>query len=284
MRRKTGLLVMSVVLACMAVFGAQVPPDDETVWRAFIAWFKTAPPSGNPLASYPATLEAAGTPQPEIQRRMGLIARLFGERSDWVELYFDKAFARPATGNPARDGFASAPSAFLADAVKGLSPGTALDAGMGQGRNAIYLASQGWTATGFDLSGEAVRAARANAAKAGVRIETAKASYADFDFGTGKWDLIVLAFAWAPVTDAGFVAKLSASLSSRGRVVFEHFIDDPASPRRAAMHTLMPEELRTLFKDFRIERYEEVIDTGDWGGPGQRLVRMVAAKPQDQGR
>ena len=32
-----------------------------------------------------------------------------------------------------------------------LKPGTALDVGMGQGRNALFLARQGWDVTGFDV-------------------------------------------------------------------------------------------------------------------------------------
>jgi 2-polyprenyl-3-methyl-5-hydroxy-6-metoxy-1,4-benzoquinol methylase len=88
----------------------------------------------------------------------------------------------------------------VVESVKGVPAGTALDGGMGQGRNAVYLATQGWKVTGFDLSGQAVKAASANAAKAGVGVDAVKASYADFDFGTARWDLIVLIFAWAPMT------------------------------------------------------------------------------------
>jgi 2-polyprenyl-3-methyl-5-hydroxy-6-metoxy-1,4-benzoquinol methylase len=150
---------------------------------------------------------------------------------------------------------------------------------MGQGRNAIHLAKAGWRVTGFDLSAEAVAAAQANARQAGVRMEAVKASYADFPFGDNKWDLIVLAFAWAPVTDPAFVSRLRQSLRPGGLVVFEHFIDDPARPRPATMYALKPGQLRTLFDGFDIVRYEEVDDVGDWGGPGSRLVRMVAKRP-----
>ena len=149
---------------------------------------------------------------------------------------------------------------------------------MGQGRNAVYLATQGWTVTGFDLSGEGVKAAVTNAAKAGVRLDAVKASYADFDFGTAKWDLIVLIFAWAPIDDPAFVARLARSLRPNGRIVFEHFIDDPAAPRPPIMHALKPGQLREALKDFRLDRYEELTDLGDWGGPDKQLVRAVAVK------
>lgn len=280
MLTKRSTAAVLFVLACLAGLGAQAPQDDETTWRAFMAWFKAAPPArGNPLGAYAASLQAAGTPEADAKRQVGVLMKMLRERSDWVEVWYDKAFSRPATGDPPTDGFASEPSAIVIDTVKGLTPGTALDAGMGQGRNAVYLAQQGWRVSGFDLSGEAIKAAGANAAKAGVRIDMTKASYADFDFGTAKWDLIVLTFAWAPMDDPAFVARLRTSLRSGGRIVFEHVVDDPANPRPSAMHALKSGQLRELLTGFRLDRYEELIDLGDWGGPDMQLVRAVAVKP-----
>ncbi len=273
------VLVALVVLACLAGPAAQGPQGDEAAWRAFMAWFKSAPPvRANPFAAYAASLQAAGTPEAEARRQVGVLMTMMRERSDWVELYYDKIYTVPLTGDPASDGFTTDPSALVVEAVKGLAPGTALDAGMGQGRNAVYLARQGWSVTGFDVSAEALTAARANAAAAGVRMETLKASYAGFDFGTARWDAIVLIFAWAPVDDPAFIARLRTSLRPGGRIVFEHFTDDPASPRPAVMHALKPGQLRELLSDFRLDRYEEVTDLGDWGGPDSQLVRVVAVK------
>src|SRR4029450_11561903 len=44
----------------------------------------------------------------------------------------------------------TSPKPFLVDVVKGLKPGRSLDVGMGQGRNTIYLAQQGWDSVGCD--------------------------------------------------------------------------------------------------------------------------------------
>jgi 2-polyprenyl-3-methyl-5-hydroxy-6-metoxy-1,4-benzoquinol methylase len=187
-------------------------------------------------------------------------------------------FSKLLTGDPETDGFTGEPSALLIEAAKGLTPGVALDAGMGQGRNAVYLAGKGWTVTGFDLSAEAVKSAQANAARAGVRIDADKASYADFDFGTAKWDLIVLTFAWAPMTDEAFVARLRSSLKPNGRIVFEHFIEDQERPRPPAMQALKLGQLRELLKGFRLDRYEEITGLADWAGPDTPMVRAVAVK------
>jgi SAM-dependent methyltransferase len=272
----------AVVLACAGALATQAPQDDEAVWKAFLSWCRTSPPApGNPVGAYGASLQASGTPAEEVKRQSGLLMRmLMSGRSDWVEVFYDRTFntSRPLTGDPPTDGFASTPSAIVIDAAKGLQAGAALDGGMGQGRNAVYLATQGWKVTGFDVSAHAVKCARANAETAGVRLDAVKASYADFDFGTAKWDVIVLIFAWAPMDDPAFVEKLGASLKPNGRIVFEHFLENPTPPRPPAMHALKPGQLREALKGFRLERYEELTDLADWGGPDMQVVRAVAVK------
>src|SRR5712664_3614565 len=43
------------------------------------------------------------------------------------------------------------PNALLVNTAKNLKPGKALDLGMGQGRNSIFLAKEGWDVTGVDI-------------------------------------------------------------------------------------------------------------------------------------
>jgi 2-polyprenyl-3-methyl-5-hydroxy-6-metoxy-1,4-benzoquinol methylase len=269
-------LILAVSLLCSG--NCQTPPDQEEVWSAFLDWFRTALLNGDPFRGYAEELQKQGKSHEEIKRQAAILSKLFSEREDWVEIYFDRVFSRPVTGDPARDGFNSAPSTFLIEATKKLKPGTALDVGMGQGRNTVYLAQQGWDMTGFDISQKAIDASNLNAEKAGVRIKTIKSSYDKFDFGREKWDLIVLIFAWAPMSDPDFVTRLHTSLRRGGRIIFEHFIDDPEHPYAGPIRALQPGKLRTFFRDFRIERYEEEEGIGDFGGPGSKLVRMVAQK------
>jgi len=253
---------------------AQEKPDDDAIWKAFISWFKSAPKESDPFKGYTAKLGQEGVPETEIQRRVAAIIRLFSERPEGAEVFFDWFYSQPTAGDPAKESAFSKPTAFLVDTVKGKKPGVALDVGTGQGRNAVYLARQGWDVTGMDISQAGLDAARASAAKAGASIRTEKAAYATFDFGVNKWDLIVIVFAWAPVSDPAFVAKLKTSLRPGGAVLYEHFLGPQAPMIRAPG----PNELKTFFSGFSIEFYEETQGPADWGGPKSRVVRMLARK------
>jgi len=62
---------------------------------------------------------------------------------------------------------------FVLQQLDGLSPRRVLDLGCGQGRNAIWLASQGHQVTGLDLSLVAIRQAQEIAEAAGFDVDFA---------------------------------------------------------------------------------------------------------------
>lgn len=288
-------LALSVVLITAAAAGAAVRTPtpaqtqaparsaaavpDEQVWSEFIAWFRQAPARPDVFQLYGEELAKRGSTREEIGRRFGVIMRLFAVKPEGAEVFYDKTFGRPAlTGRPEEDGFASVPSEFLIGAVKGVAPGRALDLGMGQGRNAVALAKAGWAVTGVDVSGEAVAAAGRNAAAAGVALEGVKSDYGSFDLGRDAWDLVAMIFAWAPVDEPAFVERVRTSLKPGGLVVFENFVSTPERPHAPMVRALPPGATRQAFAGFEIVSYEESTGTGDWGGPGSNLVRMVARR------
>ena len=271
------VMLLAVGLLLAGIAEAQGVPDDTAVWSAFIGWFRTAPDGPNPLGAYAAKLGEEGLDAAEVGRRMTVIVRLFAEKPEGAEVFYDRTYARPLTGDPSRDS-PRAPSAFVVEAVKGLKPGAALDLGTGQGRNAVHLARAGWAVTGVDVSQVGLDAAQANAAAAGVSIRTEKGAYETYDMGVGRWDLVAAIFAWAPVRDPSFLARLKSALKPGGVILFEHFVDDPEEPHAPMVRALRPDELKTLFADFELVSYEETETTADWGGPGSKVVRMVARK------
>src|SRR6185295_18913119 len=86
------------------------------------------------------------------------------------------------------------PNAFLLKSVQGKTPGTALEIGMGQGRNTIAMARLGWDVTGIDISDEGIRQALAEAKKQNLKIHTLVMSADDFDYGSARYDLIYATF------------------------------------------------------------------------------------------
>jgi 2-polyprenyl-3-methyl-5-hydroxy-6-metoxy-1,4-benzoquinol methylase len=63
-------------------------------------------------------------------------------------------------------------------------PGRALEMGMGDGRNIIFLAQRGWDVTGSDLAEVSVAKAKKRAGDVGVKINALVQDADKFDFGT----------------------------------------------------------------------------------------------------
>lgn len=91
------------------------------------------------------------------------------------------------------------PNAFLAEMAGRLPQGgPVLCLAEGEGRNAVWLAKQGFRVTGIDASAVGLAKARKLADAAGVVIETVHADLADADLGEARWDGIVSIFCHLP--------------------------------------------------------------------------------------
>jgi SAM-dependent methyltransferase len=171
--------------------------------------------------------------------------------------------------------FNTAPHAFLVQMTRTLKPGRALDAGMGQGRNTIYLAQHGWE-RGFDPADRAVAAAKDQAEKLGVKITAHIDTMDSFDWGQNQWDLIVLSYVGA----RGLAGEVSRSLRPDGMVVVEGFHRDATKTASIGGGVVFDtNELPQLFPGLRVVRYEDAIDKADFGGNETRVVRLAAVKP-----
>jgi 2-polyprenyl-3-methyl-5-hydroxy-6-metoxy-1,4-benzoquinol methylase len=173
------------------------------------------------------------------------------------------------------------PNTLLVETVQGRKPGTALDADMGEGRNAIYLAQQGWQVTGVDIAEKALAYAQARAKEKGVKLTTEVADMAKYDWGTNKWDLIVLSYAGG----REYADRVMRALKPGGMVVLEAFHMDATNrlqvvggDYRVFFNT---DELPKLYTSagLKILRYEEPVGTADFTKEQLRLVKMVAQKP-----
>jgi SAM-dependent methyltransferase len=168
-------------------------------------------------------------------------------------------------------GFDPEPNRLLVDTVRSEKAGAALDVAMGQGRNAVYLASRGWKVTGVDFSDEGIRLARDAAAKRKVSLDAVNADLDHYDFGKDKWDLVTMLYA---TSNVGWIERIKPSLKPGGLFVLEYFHGAGAGGDGFASG-----QLRDLFADgFVVLRDEVALGTPDWSMDHAMLVRFIARK------
>lgn len=94
------------------------------------------------------------------------------------------------------------PNRYLVSEASELSPGTALDAGCGEGADAIWLAGRGWQVTAVDLSAVALERAAAQAAEVGAevagRIDWQPVDLTTWNPGQGGFDLVSAQYVHLP--------------------------------------------------------------------------------------
>ena len=188
-----------------------------------------------------------------------------GSGASAIAQRFNKLYAGPSNL------FSATPNAFLARTVSGLKPGRALDVAMGQGRNSVFLATQGWEVTGYDIADTGLEAARSAAEKAGVRINAVHASHDDFEFGREQWDLIVMTYTLADMENAAFLQRVKDSLKPGGVVVVEQM--NAGGTGKGPANALF-----RSFQGLRVIHYEDVVDTAEWGLQKMRIGRIVVQK------
>lgn len=249
---------MLIVAALAMAPAAQVKEYDW--YPAYRRWMQNDVPrndrSPEALAErYRQKLTGEGITPPEIERRLALLRTKRQElENDFWNRFFtvDKAT------------FNTEPNAFLVSVVEGRKPGKALDVGMGEGRNALYLAKLGWDVTGFDPADQAIALAQKHAAELKVKIRTVVALDSTFDFGTEQWDLIL--YSW--MQPSGSAKKAVDGLRPGGIVVVE-----------AGRAWFPPNGLLKMFDTLRIVHYEDRVAPSDFFNRSEMpTVRLVATK------
>jgi SAM-dependent methyltransferase len=90
--------------------------------------------------------------------------------------------------------WSAGPNEFLVREMGDLPPGRALDLATGEGRNAVWLARQGWRVTGVDFSDVALGKAQQIAALAGVDIEWVRADVVEYEPEPAGFDLVAILY------------------------------------------------------------------------------------------
>jgi 2-polyprenyl-3-methyl-5-hydroxy-6-metoxy-1,4-benzoquinol methylase len=259
------VVVATIVLqsCCAGVCWGQ---DGRAAFESFSEW-KKAPGNAalgwdEALGAYRAKLRSDGLNAEAAERMIRLVIAY-----DEADLY-NRVYAESPKFN-------TQPNQLLVDAIQDLPPGKALDVGMGQGRNAIYLARKGWRVTGFDVAEVGLMVARDQAAADGIAIEAVHASDEEFDFGQERWELIAIIHAM----EKRSVHRVARALKPGGIVVVEAAHVEPGG----YPYGYQSNELLKIFEGFRILRYEERLGSHDFvedRSRRERLVRLIAQKPR----
>lgn len=151
------------------------------------------------------------------------------------------------------------PAAFLRQIFQTgpweIQPGRALDIATGKGRNALFLAEQGFTVDAIDISEVGLQQAQRQAEKQGLTLNLVQADLASFEFPDSAYDLILnINFLLRSL-----VPKIKNALRPGGYIIFDTYLidqQDLGHPRNPA-YLLNHNELLDLFRGFRILCYQE---------------------------
>ncbi|HWF42511.1 MAG TPA: class I SAM-dependent methyltransferase [Acidothermaceae bacterium] len=185
--------------------------------------------------------------------------------------------------------WSAGPNVWVEQVASGLAPGTALDLGAGEGRNALWLAENGWHATAVDFSRVAIERARVLALKrlddTASRFRGLCADLLSYEPPPESSDLVMLIYLQMPTEQRRKVIETAASAVRAGGqlLVVAHDSDNlvhgyggPQDPSVLYTADDITADLATsgLFID-RAEQVVRVVTTDT--GPRQALDALVVA-------
>jgi len=185
--------------------------------------------------------------------------------------------------------FGTAPNAFLASQAHRLKRGaSALCVADGEGRNSVWLASQGLEVTAFDFSPIAIEKARGFARQSGAKVAYHVGDVNEWNWGERQYDVVAGIFFQfvGPAERARVFAGMARALKPGGLLLLEGYGPkqlEYATGGPKKLENLYTEELlRESFKDFEIlhlAAYDAEVDEGAGHKGISALVDLVARRP-----
>jgi SAM-dependent methyltransferase len=110
-----------------------------------------------------------------------------------------------------------APNRFVAEELRDLPPGRALDLACGEGRNAIWLAQRGWQVAAVDFAAVAIEKGRKLAASEGVDVDWRIEDVTQWTPEPGAFDLVLVAYLQLAARDrVRAFERAAAAVAPRG--------------------------------------------------------------------
>jgi SAM-dependent methyltransferase len=155
--------------------------------------------------------------------------------------------------------FGKEPVEFLKEHIDILPKGKALDIAMGEGRNAVFLAKNGFDVEGCDISEIALKKAQELARENNVTIHTFVADLETYKLPKDTYDVIACFY----YLQRDLIPHMKEALKPGGMIIYETYTIENwergfEGPKNKD-YLLKPNELLDLFKDLRIIYYRELI-------------------------
>lgn len=188
--------------------------------------------------------------------------------------------------------FGTKPNEFLAQNFNVFPEGNILCLAEGEGRNAVFLAKQGYTVTAVDASLAGLDKARKLAAENNVTVEFIHDDMEKYDLGNEKWDGIVSIFFHIPGNIRRELhRKVVVGLKNGGVMLLEAYTPEqhkhgtggpPTADSTMAADLMMTAELLTqelegLQFSHILELEREVVEGTDHSGTAA-VVQVIASK------
>jgi SAM-dependent methyltransferase len=110
----------------------------------------------------------------------------------------------------------SAPNQFLVSEVAGLPAGSAVDLACGEGRNAVWLAEQGWVVTGVDFSSVGLAKAQRLAQSRQVDVRWVESAVQEWTAPADGFDLVAVFYLQLPQPERSVALTVAAASVAPG--------------------------------------------------------------------
>ena len=188
-------------------------------------------------------------------------------KHDWDERYREKKLI-----------WSAGPNRCLVEEVVGMNPGRALDVACGEGRNAIWLAEQGWKVSAFDYSSVAIDKAKARCTELSLDMDlrVADATAAR----PGKFDLILFFYLHLPRDkNRQALAQAVSALAPGGTLLYvghdQRNIKEGFGGPQDPSVLCGPEEISGLLSELQVQRAETIVRTVEKDGVTHKALDLL---------
>ena len=179
------------------------------------------------------------------------------------------------------------PNNFFCRYLRSLSPGKILLPGEGEGRNAVFAASNRWEVTALDYSIKGKEKAIKLATENYVDLTYIHTNILDYEYPEQEFDAVSLIFVHLPPEETAFLYKKIFQTLRPGGIFFSQLYSKDqlqfgtgGPPNEAMLYSI--EELSNYLQDFHIrklKKHERLINEGEMHFGHSSVIDFAANKP-----